>query len=260
MSPFIRKKKQGGQIQWAKSTFLDNLKTTNFSVPERFIDDGDETFDVAWAEIDKPGDNFVDLNPKNDEKNEWPSDIELYFRAPYDKNAGNPKDRTLASINAVMYVSPGGFGLFEALNIGFRGMSGAIAFERGDSPEKKCVGMFVRMGRSIPLKKSKGKNLTDTDTATLTEKATLNFLNDTAVATSFISAGKLSNNSDRDSVILSAILEKIDSKFDSLRTDILNRFDIVDKRFDFVDKELFDTLKRNDIKEILTVAAMKRGS
>ncbi len=76
--------------------------------------------------------------------------VSVFFRQPLDlEGRWVPKDSIIGSTEATLYPSPsaeslmeGEIGeLVEAIDIGFRGMSGAIAMEK-----ETCVGMFVKRG------------------------------------------------------------------------------------------------------------------
>ena len=78
-----------------------------------------------------------------------PLDVDVIFRQPYDMegiNVGNAS--VIGSTKATLYRSPSD-GLLESIDIGFKGMSGAMAI----SANKKVVGMFVKRGSLISMKK-----------------------------------------------------------------------------------------------------------
>ncbi len=112
---------------------MEGMNHLKWNLPGNYVTKQDFRDDFAWAEVDDPNDCLV-LNSEVEVSH--PIDSKFYFKQPYDPN-GNFTTPTFGAMNAMVYSSPGGDLMLEALNIGFRGMSGALAY----SNEIGIIGM-----------------------------------------------------------------------------------------------------------------------
>ena len=152
--------------KWRFSHFLDDLKDLHWKIPFSYAVKPSPQYDICWAKL--PSDDTsnalsLDITPIM-----APTKVNVLFRQPYNmegKWVGSQS--TLGSTEATLYETPntrdittdqlaiaGDFSddsipLAESIDIGFRGMSGAIAL----SENGHCRGMFVKRGNLIPLKK-----------------------------------------------------------------------------------------------------------
>ena len=148
---------KGGK--WRLSEFMSDVKNLEWRVPVGYVSNPNPFHDLAWAETTGDDDDFLTLK---EEIVAHPTQVNIVFRQPYNWKGGwNGTLSTLGSTMATLYPSPstsaleGEFSdckldLLEAIDIGFKGMSGAVAL----SPEGDCVGMFVKRGTLIPFKQS----------------------------------------------------------------------------------------------------------
>lgn len=152
--------------KWRFSHFLNDVKDLQWKIPYSYAVKPSPQYDICWAKL--PSDDTsnalsLDITPIM-----APTKVNVLFRQPYNmegKWVGSQS--TLGSTEATLYESPnvrdittkqlaiaGDFSdhslpLVESIDIGFRGMSGAIAL----SDTGHCRGMFVMRGNLIPLKK-----------------------------------------------------------------------------------------------------------
>lgn len=145
--------------KYMKSSFLGELEHHNWQVP-RLYNGNDISFayDFAWAKISEKCDAHESFLEQVDHSME----CEIFFRQPYDQHAvWNATKSVLASTKAYVYPSPNS-SLLEALNVGFRGMSGAIVTSLIHG-HAMVLGMLLRRGKPIELRMS---NLNDVTTQT----------------------------------------------------------------------------------------------
>ena len=109
--------------------------------------------DVTWARV--PDGEGESINTDNAEicGEHLSSSCKIFFRQPYDAmgNWDGPNS-TLGQVNGQLYPSPNSK-LFEVVDVGFTGMSGALVV-RDSSDDNSAIGMFLRRGKPIGLKKS----------------------------------------------------------------------------------------------------------
>jgi hypothetical protein len=75
----------------------------------------------------------------------------MYFRQPYDLEANwDASQSVVGAISAILYPSMKS-PLLEVLDLGFRGMSGALAVD-ANQPEPVVLGMMSRRAKPIELK------------------------------------------------------------------------------------------------------------
>eukprot|EP01033_Poteriospumella_lacustris_P011005 gene11005-7828_t len=130
------------------SGFLQELSHYDWKIPSAYMANPNPFYDLAWAELaadgsqcSKEDDNdFITLGSGVQE----PTKVDVFFRQPLDHNGAWVADRSeIGQTEAILYPSPSaaqlpelsegdiGIGnLSEAVDIGFRGMSGALALLR----------------------------------------------------------------------------------------------------------------------------------
>ena len=134
---------------WRLSPLLKDFHDYNWNIPYSYVIKPSAQSDICWAKVPNDNDlsNFLELERTEIEE---PLNVDVVFRQPYDIHGINVGIKsTIGSTKATLYKSPSD-GLIESLDIGFRGMSGAIAI----SAETKVVGIFVVRGSLIDFKKS----------------------------------------------------------------------------------------------------------
>lgn len=133
---------------WRLSPLLEDFDKYNWKIPYSYAMKPSPLTDICWAKLPSENDESYALTLDESELVE-PLNVDVIFRQPYDmdgKNIGNAS--MIGSTKATLYKSPSD-GLIESIDIGFRGMSGAIAI----SAESNIVGMFVKRGGLIGLRK-----------------------------------------------------------------------------------------------------------
>jgi len=135
---------------WVRSEFLDELKDRAWKVPSAYSLKPRPFVDLAWTEIEPD----VDSIPIG-RGIRAPQKVEVFFRQPLTWDGKwNSAGSTMGSTEAVLYPTPKILGgensedLLEAVDIGFRGMSGALATYEG-----RCEGIFVKRGSLREMKK-----------------------------------------------------------------------------------------------------------
>ncbi len=113
---------------WKRSRFLDGMNDLKWVLPKIYVLKQEFGDDFAWAEIKDSADSLV-LNTETDIS--YPTEATFCFKQPYDAY-GTITTPTFGAMKAVVYPSPGDGGMLEALNTGFRGMSGALAYTNED--------------------------------------------------------------------------------------------------------------------------------
>lgn len=130
---------------WQLSPLLDDFETHDWRIPSSYAQKPSPYSDICWAKVPSNDDVLV----LDESEILEPLDVDVYFRQPYDMEGNNiGYASTIGSTKATLYRSPSD-GLLESVDIGFRGMSGAMAI----SANKKVVGMFVKRGTLIDMKK-----------------------------------------------------------------------------------------------------------
>lgn len=131
---------------WKKSFFLDKCNRgcgdkLNWKIPLKWTENHDPHNDIAWAEIK----DCIDISlkeTKHDINN--PIDTSFYYSHTIDHAGKICADSVFGKMNGTVYASPNST-LLEVPNIGFKGMSGAIAVDdNGD-----CIGMLLRRGSNL---------------------------------------------------------------------------------------------------------------
>jgi len=139
-------KKEG---KWLISKFIKDFKHLDWQIPEEYKSNRSPISDIAWAELSESSGTFLNLS---EEIIEDPTTVDFYFRQPYDGEGKWVDDSSFASLNAVLYPSPESK-LLEAVDVGFRGMSGAIATKNATT---ELIGMFVKRGVALGWKSGPG--------------------------------------------------------------------------------------------------------
>lgn len=124
-----------------KSNFInDNDNEWNF--PVEYTKSFSPEFDIAWKHIDDKSEDVL-YPQKNIGEIE---NTQFYFLQPRDFNGNMTNDYVLGSMTRTVYKSPNS-DLYEGLNVGFRGMSGAICI----NPKfpNTYLGLFVRLGKNL---------------------------------------------------------------------------------------------------------------
>ncbi len=154
------------------SGFLQELSHYDWKIPSAYMANPNPFYDLAWAELavdgsqcSKEDDNdFITLGSGVQE----PTKVDVFFRQPLDHNGAWVADRSeIGQTEAILYPSPSaaqlpelsegdiGIGnLSDAVDIGFRGMSVALALLRHATGPTTCEGMFIKRGSLRPFKKS----------------------------------------------------------------------------------------------------------
>ena len=133
---------------YIKSTFLQTLgKELIWNVPRLYTPNA-FGFDFAWAKLKSDEDC---VRSQIIESASF-QDVDLFFQSPYDA-AGVWNDTTseLGYVSAGMYPSPRSQ-LYEALDVGYKGMSGALVTTATEDDTPLVAGMLLRRGGPIPLK------------------------------------------------------------------------------------------------------------
>ena len=151
--------------KWTMSQFLDDFKELDWKVPASYIIHQDVESDLCWAKWNhnnlNDGTNYLSLA----ENIVLPLSVDVVFRQPFDMhgNKVNSIDSTIGVVEKIVYRTPYTYSkvddcqiesvncdMFEAIDTGFRGMSGAVAISNGF-----CVGMFVKRGTQVKFRKNK---------------------------------------------------------------------------------------------------------
>jgi hypothetical protein len=123
---------------WKKSEFVQN-SNHKWKFHKSYYQKQTPEYDLAWVESTDSEQHLLPLICDIDIKK-----VDFYFLQPRDHTGIMTDDYQLGSISGTIYKSPNSV-LYEALNIGFRGMSGAIC----SNNKKNFIGMFVRLGSNL---------------------------------------------------------------------------------------------------------------
>lgn len=144
----------GNDGNWKLSHFLDDFKDLDWRIRHSYSVTSCAQDDICWAKYS--GDDRDALVLEDSDIIE-PTKSFVVFRQPYDMDAVWVSQSEMGLTEAILYRSPRRDGdfpesdkrpLFESMDVGFRGMSGAIAVNENG----RCLGMFVKRGKLIPLK------------------------------------------------------------------------------------------------------------
>lgn len=145
----------GKDGKWKLSNFLDDFKDLDWRIRHSYSVNCGPQDDICWAKY--PGDDSDALVLEDTDIKE-PTKSYVMFRQPYDMDAVWVSQSEMGLTEAILYRSPrrdsGDFPesderpMLESMDIGFRGMSGAIAVNGNG----RCLRMLVKRGKLIPLK------------------------------------------------------------------------------------------------------------
>jgi hypothetical protein len=220
---------------YTRSTFLNELSHLSWHVPRSYSGlDYSFSFDCAWAKLpdDQESQDSFAFNISHS------MDCDIFFRQPYDEYASwDGSQSVLGSVKAQVYPSPRSQ-LLEALDIGFKGMSGALVTSDIDG-QSKVIGMLLRRGNPI--------DLSNTSVINKQHSTVTTFINDSVIHhEEYVSAVTPNDGS-----VLSLIrqmnrkLEILDRKIDNL-----------EKKFEDLEKKVLTT---DDLDRLLHVTAMRRS-
>ena len=156
--------------KWKKSKFMDDFKDMDWRIRHQYTVAPSPQDDICWAKFHGDDSDALELE---DSDIVDPMKAYVIFRQPYDMNAvWVSNESEMGVTEAILYKTPkrtliAGDGddpqlddrpMLESMDVGFRGMSGAVAVnEKG-----KCVGMFVKRGKLISLKPPRKVTAEDT--------------------------------------------------------------------------------------------------
>ena len=234
--------------KWLISKFLKEFSHLDWYIPLKFLANSTPEDDVAWTEVPDsfPDEGFLELS---NEKIVQPTDVDLFLRQPYNSSGVWVENSSFASINAVLYPSPES-SLLEAIDVGFRGLSGAIALRR-ETPQ--LAGMFVVRGAALGLKEN--AKLPDfIKTSDLAKDAFKDALSKaTTLTTEPVVMPSMSPE-------LRTVCEYLEARLDNRIGMLENKLENgIRKLEDKVDYLVNNTLMRSDLQNLLSVAALKRG-
>ena len=132
-----------------KSSFLGELKHHNWQVPRLYNgNDSSSAYDCACAKISDESDAHESFLEQLD----YSMECEIYFRQPYGQHAvWDATMPVLGRINSRVYPSPTS-SMLEVLDVGFRGMSGAIVTSQVHR-HSMVLGMLLSGGMPLELRK-----------------------------------------------------------------------------------------------------------
>ncbi len=251
--------------QWLISKFLKDLSHYNWCIPVNYLANFAHEDDIAWTLLpdSESNQNFLELS---NDKILHPTKVEFFFHQPYNTNGILVENSSFASINSVVYPSPESE-LLEALDVGFRGMSGALALKQETA---EVVGMFVGRGTALGLKMN--VELPDFFETKNQEKETIESYfeksqPDKIEAPSEAASLKKYELAEAKNALLAKLppdLQNVVKGFleyqkilkeeglDSLRDDLRS----LKRKLDFLVQE---TLTKDDLNNLLSVAALRRG-
>ena len=152
------------------SKFLKDLSGLNWCVPYMYLQD-QENFvsDVAWARVPDDEDESINVDTTGICGEQLSLPCKIFFRQPYDAmGSWDGSNSTLGQVDGQLYPSPNSK-LFEVVDVGFRGMSGALVV-LNSSDDNSAIGMLLRRGKPIDLKKSKSPLQSHPESSVITER------------------------------------------------------------------------------------------
>lgn len=124
-----------------KSHFVANCDY-DWQISQRYLESFSPDFDLAWAHLETTPDDFLTQDKLNNDLR----NVNFYFLQPYHHSGKHNANIQLGAMCGIIYRSPSS-SLYEAINVGFRGMSGAICVDPNNIGS--YVGMFVRLGKNL---------------------------------------------------------------------------------------------------------------
>jgi nitrate reductase NapAB chaperone NapD len=122
-----------------------------WNIPYAYYENPSPMRDLCWVKL--PHDHDNDSLELDNTSIDGILDVNVVFRQPYDFNGERISNPYIGSTRATLYKTTNKK-LIESLDIGFKGMSGAVAV----SDETKLVGLFVKRANLIPLKSHKSQD------------------------------------------------------------------------------------------------------
>jgi len=162
---------------WQLSHFVPPAHQSGWYVPTQFIQSKEYNllYDLAWKPISKYSQTFESTHIPIKQI----QDVRFYYYQPYDYNGNkvNSKSYSLGSTCTTIYQSPSKEACFagplrsliknpnifnqgpdseyfEAVNIGWRGLSGAAVTTTDTSSSMQFIGLFIRRIGNIGIEKS----------------------------------------------------------------------------------------------------------
>ena len=148
--------------RWTMSELLKELSLYDWKISASYISQPHPFYDLAWTALDCSKEECVILGSGI----RTPTKVDVFFRQPFDHNGcWVAESSEIGQTEAMLYPSPAQSpessegdlvegGLVEAVDLGFRGMSGALAMRHGaGSLVSTCEGMFIKRGSLRPFKK-----------------------------------------------------------------------------------------------------------
>lgn len=129
-------------LNMCTETLLKEQKNVSWHIPTKFITNLNLENDFAWAHISKPSYYFKSIEYCFHEHIEG----NFYFNQPFDYENKLQSNAILGKISGTLYNSPNS-DLFECLNVGFKGMSGAICLDNNH----RMIGLFARRGQDLGM-------------------------------------------------------------------------------------------------------------
>ena len=129
---------------WKSSSFLnacDKITKTDWFVPDNWQNNIDIYNDFCWTELKQDTDHY--LEPTKLNLND-PVDGNFYFHQPFSYTGKLTNVSSFGKIKSSLYLSPNS-NMLESINIGFRGISGAICVDKSYD----MIGMLIKKGADL---------------------------------------------------------------------------------------------------------------
>ena len=249
---------------WTKSPFLRELNHLEWKMPSNYHLTQSLTEDFAWAEISKPGEHYLD---HIEDIITDPVNVNFYFRQPYDIEGKLQEESSFAALNATLFQSPKSK-LVEALDVGFRGMSGAIAIgELG-----KFYGILVRRGAvqdiKDPIPRIVNEYMEDENLEMILKLSRDFFRSDLIIKTcdTIVNPQVDSDSKSRILKMLEILIEKNDENFQRLD----NNFQKMEENLQRIERKINvlqnmigdldnSVIKKNHLNQLLTIVGLRRA-
>lgn len=249
---------------WLVSKFLKDFYHLDWYIPVNYLAKYAPEDDIAWTQLpDSTNDeSFFDLS---DETVNYPTNVDFFFRQPYNADGVWVNNSALASIDSVLYPSPESQ-LLEALDVGFRGMSGAVALKHGT---KQVLGLFVGKGTALGLKEN--AELPEFLKASRKEKAEVqttvkwSHLKESSVVTAEKTDPSLNLTASNSEIInmtqlflqeLKKVETRLEAKSDHGFEQLNRQMQHLDDKVDYLVR---NALMKQDLNNLLNIVALRRG-
>jgi hypothetical protein len=242
---------------WTMSKFLDphGWSTAPWFVHKNYFQNPSSEFDLAFSPICESSPHLHPTTVSD------PTSCSFYFRQPYDKN-GIWGPSSLAALRSTVYQSPQSE-LLEAVDVGFRGMSGAVAVDE----EGRFWGMFLR--RAVSIMPKPYRNLTNPPDGTISAASlshrgpqveNTGSSKKTAACPSDVPVGLSHRGPQVENTGSSKKTAACPSDVPVGLWRFLNgKFDEVDARFTEVERTLDGVVKVQHLDEIFAASGLRRG-